>query len=478
MAPGDDVLAVTTDKEGAPRGQLLRWGLVPSWAKGPDTGLKMINARVETAAESPAFRRAFERYRCLIVADGFYEWQASGSRGTPKQPFHITRDDGSLFAFAGLWSIWYGARRDKLRSCTILTTAANTAIASLHDRMPVILVARARAGVARRLHPARGAGRAARRAPRLADRAAPRRPRGQRRPLRRPRVPDAPGPAGPGGVVLASRHCSRPLRHDDADSAPHLVRHRAARPRRLRVARRHHHPRRPEAIAELRAAGKHIAFVTNDARRSPEEYVRKLWSLGVQASLEEVVNAGGAIQHVLAERGPGNGTYVIGSPAVFRHVADAGHRIVNGTAGHRGRRGRGRWPREFRFEDLRDAIEAVIGGADIIASCRDRTFPTQDGLLPGTGAIVAALEYATGREAIDRRQARAADLPDRAGPPGSGAPLVVGDRIDADLAGADAAGLDGAIVLTGASSRAQAEAAADPAPVAIADDLHALLVAT
>ncbi len=235
----------------------------------------------------------------------------------------------------------------------------------------------------------------------------------------------------------------------------------------------------PQAIAELRAAGKQIAFVTNDARRSPEEYVRKLWSLGVQASLEEVVNAGGAIQHVLAERGPGNGTYVIGSPAVFRHVAEAGHRIVNGTpraneadtvvvAGHD----------EFRFDELRDAIEAVLHGADIIASCRDRTFPTHEGLLPGTGAIVAALEYATGREAIavgkPEPQIFMTAL-DRLGP---GRTLVVGDRIDADLAGAAAAGLDGAIVLTGASSRAQAEAAADPAPVAIADDLHALLVAT
>ena len=164
VAPGDDVLAVTTDKEGAPRGQLLRWGLVPSWAKSAETGLKMINARVETAAESRAFGRAFQRYRCLIVADGFYEWQPSGSRTTPKQPFHIGRDDGGLFAFAGLWSIWYGPDERKLRSCTILTTAANSAIASLHDRMPVILSPDARAGVARHLHLARRSARPARRA--------------------------------------------------------------------------------------------------------------------------------------------------------------------------------------------------------------------------------------------------------------------------------------------------------------------------
>jgi putative SOS response-associated peptidase YedK len=144
VAPGDDVLAVTTDREGAPRGELLRWGLVPTWAKGPDTGLKMINARLETADESPAFKRAFARYRCLIVSDGFYEWRAdpagsSQRRRAPKQPFHITRADGGLFAFAGLWSIWYGEDEQKIRSCAILTVPANKTIAALHDRMPVIL---------------------------------------------------------------------------------------------------------------------------------------------------------------------------------------------------------------------------------------------------------------------------------------------------------------------------------------------------
>jgi putative SOS response-associated peptidase YedK len=137
VAPGDDVLAVTTSREGEPRGELLRWGLVPSWAKSPDTGLKMINARVETVAERPAYRRSFERFRCLIVADGFYEWRRMPSG--PKQAFHITRDGAGLFAFAGLWSIWHGEDDRQLRSCTILTRAANSAIASLHDRMPIIL---------------------------------------------------------------------------------------------------------------------------------------------------------------------------------------------------------------------------------------------------------------------------------------------------------------------------------------------------
>lgn len=137
VAPGDDVLAVTTDRAGSPRGELLRWGLVPAWAKRPDTGLKMINARLETVTERPAYRHAFERFRCLIIADGFYEWQrvANGS----KQPFHITRDGGGLFAFAGLWSIWHAPDGGSLRTCTIITRPANTTVAALHDRMPVIL---------------------------------------------------------------------------------------------------------------------------------------------------------------------------------------------------------------------------------------------------------------------------------------------------------------------------------------------------
>jgi putative SOS response-associated peptidase YedK len=137
IAPGDEVLAVTTDRQGAPRGELLRWGLVPAWSQTPKTGLKMINARVETVEHRSAFRRAFERYRCLIIADGFYEWQKQPTG--PKQAFHITRDDQKPFAFAGLWSIWGPPEGPRLRTCTILTTAANPAVAPLHDRMPVIL---------------------------------------------------------------------------------------------------------------------------------------------------------------------------------------------------------------------------------------------------------------------------------------------------------------------------------------------------
>jgi HAD superfamily hydrolase (TIGR01450 family) len=232
----------------------------------------------------------------------------------------------------------------------------------------------------------------------------------------------------------------------------------------------------PEAISELRSAGKHVAFLTNDAGHSPEDYVRKLWSLGVQASLEEVVTVGGAIQHVLAEQPPA-GVYVIGSAAIFRHVSEAGHRIVNGTDGeseadivvlaaHE----------EFSYRELRQATQAVLAGATVLAAGRDRTFPTEDGAWPGSGAVLAALEYATGRSAQvvgkpDPQIFRTAlDRLD------GGPTLVIGDRLDSDLAGAAAAGLDGAIVLTGVTSSEQARAATNPAPVAVAEDLHELVV--
>jgi putative SOS response-associated peptidase YedK len=138
ITPTSEVLAVTTDREGRPRGENLRWGLVPNWAKNTTVGFKMINARAETLADRPAYRTAFERFRCLIPADGFYEWQVlAGERR--KQPFHITRADGELFAFAGLWSVWHRGEPEELRSATIITTEANSAVAPIHDRMPVIL---------------------------------------------------------------------------------------------------------------------------------------------------------------------------------------------------------------------------------------------------------------------------------------------------------------------------------------------------
>jgi putative SOS response-associated peptidase YedK len=137
IAPTQQVAAVRAT-EGGRELALLRWGLVPSWAKDPSVGAKMINARSETAAEKPSFRSAFKQRRCLIPADGFYEWQQHGG---VKQPFHIRMADGAPFALAGLWELWKTPEGDWLQSCTILTTAANALMEPLHDRMPVILPA-------------------------------------------------------------------------------------------------------------------------------------------------------------------------------------------------------------------------------------------------------------------------------------------------------------------------------------------------
>jgi putative SOS response-associated peptidase YedK len=114
----------------------MRWGLVPYWAKDPTIGNKMINARRETAAEKPAFRDALRRRRCLIVADGFYEWKREGKR---KTPLYVRRQSRGYMAFAGLWERWRTPDGDVLYSFTILTTDANELMAGVHDRMPVIV---------------------------------------------------------------------------------------------------------------------------------------------------------------------------------------------------------------------------------------------------------------------------------------------------------------------------------------------------
>ena len=114
----------------------VRWGLVPFWAKDISIGYRMINARGERAPQKPTFREAFARRRCLIPADGFYEWKKTDSR---KQPLHIGMKDDSLFAFAGLWDAWKAPDGTLLESCTILTTTPNPLLGDIHDRMPVIL---------------------------------------------------------------------------------------------------------------------------------------------------------------------------------------------------------------------------------------------------------------------------------------------------------------------------------------------------
>ena len=139
IAPTQPVAVVRLDgRAAAPRRELtaLQWGLIPHWAKDPSIGARMINARAETVAEKPAYKAAFRRRRCLVPADGFYEWRKDGNR---KQPYFISLHDDRLFAFAGLWESWEGADHSHIESCTLLTTEPNEVIRPIHDRMPVIL---------------------------------------------------------------------------------------------------------------------------------------------------------------------------------------------------------------------------------------------------------------------------------------------------------------------------------------------------
>jgi putative SOS response-associated peptidase YedK len=141
IAPTQPVPAILTATPDSERQfKLLYWGLIPSWSKDPKIGSRLINARAETVTEKPSFRAAFKRRRCLIVADGFYEWQRLD---TGKQPYYIyvgrDRDDHPPFAFAGLWEHWESSEGDEIDSCAILTTKANELMHSIHERMPVIL---------------------------------------------------------------------------------------------------------------------------------------------------------------------------------------------------------------------------------------------------------------------------------------------------------------------------------------------------
>lgn len=134
IAPSQQVLAIIRDEKGN-RAGFLKWGLVPSWATDPKIGYKMINARMETVDHKPSFKRLLRRRRCLIPADGFYEWKRDGDK---KQPYRFQLKTKLPFAFAGLWDRW--EEGDKvIHSCTIITTEANTLVRDVHNRMPVIL---------------------------------------------------------------------------------------------------------------------------------------------------------------------------------------------------------------------------------------------------------------------------------------------------------------------------------------------------
>jgi len=134
-APSQNLPVITNTEPG--KIVFFRWGLIPSWAKDTKIGYKMINARAETVTEKPSFRTAFKKRRCLVLADGFYEWKKNKDGNIP---YRITLKDDSPFAFAGLWETWHDPEGKELNSFTIITTDANTMLKKLHNRMPVILL--------------------------------------------------------------------------------------------------------------------------------------------------------------------------------------------------------------------------------------------------------------------------------------------------------------------------------------------------
>lgn len=231
-----------------------------------------------------------------------------------------------------------------------------------------------------------------------------------------------------------------------------------------------------DALNALRTAGKGIVFITNDPRHGAEQYVRKLWRLGFQAAMDEVVTVGAALQSVLADSLVPRSAFVVGSPALIDHVARAGMTIVNRTeraaqadlvvvAGHE----------QFDYAELRTAVQAVRRGGQLVGTTRDATFPMPDGPWPGSGAVLAAVEAGAGRSAdliVGKPEpAMYAAALDRLGP---GRVLAVGDRLDMDVAGAQRAGLDSALVLTGASTVEELDAVAER-PTFVAASVSTLL---
>jgi glycerol-1-phosphatase len=235
-------------------------------------------------------------------------------------------------------------------------------------------------------------------------------------------------------------------------------------------------PRAVEAVETLRDAGKDVAYATNDPRSATEDYVARLWKIGIRASMSDVVTVGGATQHLLAETRSGRTAFVIGTDALRRHVAEAGLKILNGTdLASRAEVVIVGGTEELVYNDLRFGALAVRRGADFLATARDPTYPQPDGLWPGTGAILAAVEVASGRtaEIVGKPQPQLLFTAlDRLG---QGRTLVVGDRVDTDLKAAAAARLDAALVLSGGTER-QALNGFEPAPVAVTDTLADLLL--
>jgi HAD superfamily hydrolase (TIGR01450 family) len=237
-------------------------------------------------------------------------------------------------------------------------------------------------------------------------------------------------------------------------------------------------PRADAAIAAIRDAGKGLAFVTNNPRRSAEDYVAKMWRLGIQASARDVVTVGGATQHLLAETRHGRTAFVIGSETLRKHVADAGLKVLNGTdLATRAEVVVIGGTEAWAFEDVRVAALAARRNGDLVATSRDPTYPMPDGLWPGTGALVAAVEVASGQQAVVVGKPEPQLIISALDRLGEGRALMIGDRLDTDIAAAAKAHIDAALVLTGGVTREQAAAASEPKPVAVADTLADLVLA-
>lgn len=231
-----------------------------------------------------------------------------------------------------------------------------------------------------------------------------------------------------------------------------------------------------EAIAALREAGKRVAFATNNSWHPGEDHVAKLWGLGIKASLADVVTVGGALQHLLAETRSGRSAFVIGKESLRRHVAGAGLTVLNGTdLASRADTVVVGGTDDVTYDDLRNAALAVRRGADLLGTARDPTLPMPEGPWPGAGAILAAVETAAETTASIVGKPRPQLFLTALDRLGEGPTLVVGDRLDSDVAAAAAAGLDAALVLSGGTTAEEAAAATDPRPVAVAETLGALV---
>ena len=230
-----------------------------------------------------------------------------------------------------------------------------------------------------------------------------------------------------------------------------------------------------EALEEVRSAGKPFAFATNNAFESGEDLVAQLWKIGIRASLDDVVTVGGAMQYRLAEAHTGRTAFAIGSPPLLKHVADAGLRVLNGTdLASRAEVVVIGGTTDLTYADLRNGVQAVVRGADLLATARDPTYPQPDGLWPGTGAIVAAVEYATERTAEIVGKPEPGLFMTALDRLGDGSTLVVGDRVGSDLAAAAAAGLDAALVRSAGADHHDLNGF-EPQPLVVAETLADVL---